>query len=282
METADTPLLLVQCKANQSLEDVSKAITNLLKIQSPHDFNIHISLPYSFMEPISKKFANEKMHIGAENLLDTDEGSFTGSIAGKMLKEAKAAFVLIGTAQDRTSHSATSNHLKNKVKSALENNVHPFVCIGETLQEHQDKTAKNILISQLKDCLEGLSEEELKNIHLVYNAEWISRTPWEAESPELQEAYNIFREVVITALQPIKFPPSQMLVAVPAYSEDISKLIQSLQAAPEPFIGYSLGILGLSSEFLKPITTMDALPNSESQKTEPLISDENSINNENN
>lgn len=253
IELPFSPLLLAQCKATQSLDDVSKEIATLLKIHSPRFFNIHISLPYSFMESISKKFAGEKICIGAETLLDVDEGSFTGSIAGKMVKEANAAFVLIGTVQDRTTHSAASNHLKNKVKIALENGIPPFICIGESLQEHQDKASKDILIAQLKDCLEGLSPEELKEIHLVYNAEWISRTPWEAQSPELHEAYQTFRDAVNEALQPVSLSHERMIVAVPGYSKDVATLIQSLQANPSPFAGYSLGILGLSSEFLHPL-----------------------------
>jgi triosephosphate isomerase len=252
LNSTNTPILLTQCKAYYSLEEISKAIDNLIEIQSTR-LNIHISLPYAFMEPMLKIFTNKGIHIGAEILLNADEGTFTASIVGKMLEASKATFALIGTSQDRTSHSSSPHHLTNKVKEALKAKVTPFICIGDTLQEHQDKVAKQVLTTQLKDCLDGISNEEIENIYIVYNAEWISRTPWEATSQNLQEAYQIFREVVNEYVEPESKVHDQLIVAVPAYSEDVSALIKSLQMASHAFSGYSVGLLGLSSAFLQPL-----------------------------
>lgn len=266
MTLANTPILLAQCKAYQSLEEITKAIENLIHIDSTRDFNVHISLPYSYIEPISKKFADKNIQVGAETLLDADEGSFTAPIVGKMIDEVKAKFVLIGTAQDRTSHSSGSHHLKNKIKATLRSQAKPFICVGETLQEHQDNLSKEVLTSQLRDCVEGFSPEELKKIHLVYNAEWISRTPWEATSPELHDAYKIFKEVVEETFTPGIITSDQLIIAVPAYAEEGSKLIESLQSSPNTFSGYSIGVLGLSSEFLQPLKlNKNSLPNPEGQ-----------------
>lgn len=249
----DRPILLAQCKAYQSLEDVSKIIDHLIKLYPPSDFHLHVSLPYSFIEPIQQKVQGADVKVGAEVLLDADEGSFTASNAGKMLEKTKAQFVLIGTTQDRTSHSITSHHLKNKVKAVLKTAVPPFVCIGETLHEHQDQKSKEILISQLKDTLEGVSAEELKPVHLVYNAEWICRTPWEAASPELHEAYKTFDDVVREVLGEGAIAQAQKIIAIPAYSKELPSLIHNLQSSLHVAGGYSLGILTLSSEFLQPL-----------------------------
>lgn len=266
MDTANLPIILAQCKAYQSLEEITTAIENLIKIQPPTHFNIHVSLPYSFIEPLSKKFESQQITFGAEVFLDADEGSFTTSIAGKLLEKLKAKFVLIGTAQDRNSHSPSSHHLKNKVKAALDAKIHPFVCIGETLHDHQDKISKDVLTTQLQDCLEGFSPEELHNIHIVYNAEWISRTPWEAASPELQDAYHVFHEVVKETLITNDQNHLQLILSVPAYSEELPQLITSLKTPDQQLAGYSLGILGLSSEFLQPLED-------KTQTRTPLVSD---------
>lgn len=258
METTHRPILLAQCKAYQSIDEISKAIENLLKTQSTNYFDIYISLPYSFIEPLSKKFEAENIVIGAETLLDTDEGSFTASIVGKMLKEAKAKFVLIGTDQDRTSPPSQSQHSKRKVKAALDANIPPFVCIGETFQEHQDKVAKDILKNQLKDSLEGFSSEELKDLYIVYNVEWIAQTPWEANSPELHEAYTTFKETVNDVLGAEAISSNQLMITVPAYSEELKILVQQLQENSDSPKNFSIGILALSSEFLQPLVPIPA------------------------
>lgn len=246
-------LLLAQCKAYHSLEDTSKEIENLLKIQAHEAFTIHVSLPYSFLGHLITTFNDKRLNLGAETLLDADEGCFTATISGKMALESKAQFVLIGTPQDRFFHSTGSHQLKNKLKSALENNIMPFICIGETLNEHQDRKAKEILKAQLKDSVEDISNEMLKKLYIVYNAEWISSAPWAATSSDLKEAYQTFREVVTETFEPGTISHEQLIVAVPAYSKDLHELINILKEIPDPFGGYSMGILGLSSEFLQPL-----------------------------
>lgn len=252
MDSPTPHILLAQCKAFHPLEEIAKEISSLLKIESINDFNIHISLPYSYMAPIKQQFPQENIHLGAEVFLNADEGCFTVSIAGRMVKEANGKFVLIGTPQDRTNISE-SHHLKEKLKAALEHKIIPFICVGESLQEHQDKNSKKIIIEQLKDCLEGIPPEALKDIFIVYNAEWISRTPWEADSFDLKEAYQSFREAVVEATAPQEISSQQLIVAVPGYSQDISQLIQTLNNSEQPFHGYSLGILGSSAEYLQPL-----------------------------
>lgn len=253
MDSIQTPILLVQCKAYQSLEEIIQAIETLLKIQAHQVMDVYVSLPYTFLKPIAEKFKNHNLRIGAEILLDADEGSFTEEIVGKILEVNQAKFALIGTPQDRFSHSANSNHLNTKVKAALKAHVQPFICIGETLEEHQDKIPKEILTIQLKECLENISSEDLKKIKIVYNAEWISRTPWEATNPQLIEAYKTFTEVAEEVLTSENMTKNQLILAVPAYSEDVSELVKFLKSPPHSFNGFSIGILGLSSEFLQPL-----------------------------
>lgn len=278
METLKSPLLMAQCKAYHSIEDISREIQSLLKIHSPKSLDIHISLPYSFIDPILNKFPANEFKVGAEIMLNTDKNSFTGSIAGKMLEEAKVKFTLIGTDQDRISHSANAGQLKNNVTTALHSNVQPYICIEETLQEFQDKASKEVLLLKLKTCLDGLTVEEMKNIFIIYNAEWISRTPWENSSPEIHAAYKIFREVVNEATGEGNISSSQLIVAIPAYSEDVSLLIKSLQEESDPFLGYSVGILGSSAEYLIPIAVKQTTATDQTSsdaKTLPVDSKDN-------
>lgn len=258
MNIENPSILLAQCKAYHPIDDISKEIEALLKIDSTKDFNIHISLPFSYIEPISQKFPSREFHLGAESLLSAEEGSFTVSVNGKLLQEANAKFVLIGTPEDRIFNNGP-HQLKNKIKAALDNHIQPFVCVNDTLQEYQEKESKQILIAQIKECLEGFSTDDLKKIFIVYNAEWISRTPWEAKSPELEEAYSTFKEALQEALGPDHFPSLQLIAAIPAFSQDAAQLVQSLKA--HSFIGYSVGILSESAEYLQPLVSKSSNEN---------------------
>ena len=253
MDTINAPILLAQCKAYHSLDDIIKEIESILKIHSSKTHRLYISLPYTYIEPISQKFPDNQLKAGAEIFPHADKESFTHSIAGKMLETVRAQFVLVGTPQDRAFN--TTENLKNKAKAVLENKIPLFICLNDTLQQFQDKTSSQTLLGQLKEITEGLSNDELKNAYIVYNAEWISSTPWEASSPELREAYSTFREVIKTAFEPGVINDAQLIVTIPAYSNDVSHIIAFLQKEQHPITGYSLGILGSSAEYLKPLFT---------------------------
>src|SRR5262249_21650689 len=66
----------------------------------------------------------------------------------------------------------------------------------------------------------------------------INLTPWEADHPELQDAYHIFNEALSESFPPEILPLLKVILAVPTYSPDLSILMKKL-----PADGYSLGVL---------------------------------------
>lgn len=238
MKPHNPPLLLAQFKAYHSLEETLKTIQTLITEQTASKLRLHFSVPYSFLEPLSKQLATGEALIGAEMMLNADSGAFTATVAGKMLTKAGAKFVLIGDIDERKTYAPTPGNIKNKILHALETGIMPIVCIGETLEQFHEGRSKEFLQTELVESLGELSAEQLRGLHILYDAPWINRKPWEAASEELQSAYHMVREAINEIFIDEVACEFKIIYAVPTFSDDLPELMKSLPAS-----GYSLGVL---------------------------------------
>ena len=63
--------------------------------------NIFLAVPFTSIASAAHYAKETNIVIGAQNMNDAREGAFTGEIAGLMLKEAGAAFVILGHSERR-------------------------------------------------------------------------------------------------------------------------------------------------------------------------------------
>ena len=101
MKNNQSPILLVRCKAYHTLEETQQNIEHFVSTQTISNANICFALPYTFVEPISAKLTDLPVTLGAETMLSADQGSFTETVAAKILKKVGAQFVLLES-EDRT------------------------------------------------------------------------------------------------------------------------------------------------------------------------------------
>lgn len=250
MEKPTKPLILAQCMAYHTLEETLKLCEVFIAKQTPAQADIYLSAPHSYIRPLSEKFGPAGIHVGAESMLSADDGSFSKSISGNMLKDIDAKFVLIGTAQERQFIKDKKLSLTNKALSALQAGITPFICVSETEIEYHDGKSKEVIMQQLNETTAGLSHEQQSNLHIFYDAAWMNKSPWSAESNVIQTACNTFYEAVSKAFDPAVLSTLNLIAPVPAFSYDLPKIIADLQTASHPFYGFSLGCVDSSAEFV--------------------------------
>jgi len=243
MSTAQKSIVLIQCKSYHPLEDTLHTCETYINAPSAANATLYVSAPYSYIEHFSEKFGPAGIIIGSEKMLSCDDKAFTAAISDKILTQANAKFVLIGTTEERKICQVNGLSLKNKIKTALKAGLSPFLCIGETWEEFEDGNSKKILAEQLKEAIDGLSPEELNNVYFVYEAPWIDSGMWNNNDEILNTAYNNFKEVVHEATDPTTHDTLHLIAAVPKNSLSLSDIIATIQKTPYSFAGLSLGIV---------------------------------------
>lgn len=158
--------------------------------------NIYLSVPFTSIASAAQYAKETNLIIGAQNMNDAREGAFTGEIAGLMLKEAGAAFVILGHSERRHIFGETDALIHKKVLRALQDDIQPILCIGETAKERTAKRTEEVLEKQLVSALDKVPEEDAKNLIIAYEPVWAIGTGKTATSKHIQEAHAFCRDVL--------------------------------------------------------------------------------------
>lgn len=163
-------IFVFQCEPYVSEKEIEELIS---KVQASPEFQKHafyLALPYTSLSQLSAKINTPQILFGAAGVNSIAEGAFTQKVAISLLKEAGAKFVMIGSSFYRHLYEETNATINLKLKAALEGGLIPVFCVGERKEQNDAEKLLEILKSQVKEGLDGLSSEQLKKIVFLYEA----------------------------------------------------------------------------------------------------------------
>lgn len=130
--------------------------------------------------------------IGAQNMHWEESGAYTGEVSAQMLKSIGVEYVIIGHSERRQYFNETDETVNKKIKAALNSGLKPIVCVGETLEERESGKAVELVTTQVRKALEGLTGSEIENIIIAYEPIWAIGTGKTATS---EDANNMIKEI---------------------------------------------------------------------------------------
>ena len=114
----------------------------------------------------------EQIHLGAQNMGWADEGQFSGEISPRMLREVGVELVMIGHSERRHILHETDEMENRKLHCALAHGLTPLLCIGETAEEKESGLTDEVLRTQLKRDLRGLTAAQAARLWIAYEPVW--------------------------------------------------------------------------------------------------------------
>ncbi len=136
------------------------------------------------------------IHVGAQNIHYEDNGAFTGEISASMLTECGCSFVIIGHSERREYFGETDSSVNKKIKKALEFDVVPVLCVGESLDQRKQDIHFDLVKNQVIAALEGISGDEALDVVIAYEPIWAIGTGETASKEQAQEMHAHIRNVV--------------------------------------------------------------------------------------
>ena len=188
-------------KMNMLPNEAISMITELApKVKDTKNESI-LCVPYTDLFYALLTAQNTNIKIGAQNMHWKEKGAYTGEISGQMLKSIGVEYVIIGHSERRQYFAETDETVNLQVKSALENNLKPIICVGETLEQREHGETEKIIESQIKLALKDLTKEQIRAIIIAYEPVWAigtgkTATPEEANNvikyirKQIKELYN--------------------------------------------------------------------------------------------
>ncbi|MEP7051138.1 MAG: triose-phosphate isomerase [Pseudomonadota bacterium] len=156
--------------------------------------DVVVSPPFTALAAVSAELHESGSHVevAAQNFYPKDSGAFTGEISAPMLKEAGAAWVIIGHSERRQYFGETDAQVGEKVAAAIAAGLKPIACIGETLAEREAGKTLEVCFRQLETIAAELNKKPGFGV-IAYEPVWAIGTGKVATNEQAQEVHAAIR-----------------------------------------------------------------------------------------
>ena len=124
-------------KLNLTVEEGIALVNGLAKAiaADPKSAQVEVAVCPTFLAlyPVAQAAKGTAVGVGGQNAYWEEKGAFTGEASASLLKNAGAAYVILGHSERRQYFGETDQSVKDKVAAAMAAGLKPIACIGETL-----------------------------------------------------------------------------------------------------------------------------------------------------
>lgn len=135
--------------------------------------------------------------VGTQNCSNQDNGAFTGEISCSSIKEMGAKFVIVGHSERRAYFLESDQLINQKVVKAIENQLIPVICIGETLDQRESNQTLDVVLGQLTKSLSGIELSSIDECIIAYEPVWAIGTGKTATAEQAEEVHKAIRARLI-------------------------------------------------------------------------------------
>jgi len=156
------------------------------------DAEILIAPPYTHLAGFVNA-VGDRVATAAQDLSQHVFGAYTGEVSAPMLKDLKVEYVIVGHSERRLYHNETDQKVNAKLKVALEHNLRPILCIGESEAERDAGKAEEVVLGQLKAGLVGIEFDNAEELVVAYEPVWAIGTGKTATAEDAEEMSALIR-----------------------------------------------------------------------------------------
>ena len=183
-------------KMNMLPNEAIKFIEELAPLVKDTQNEVVLCVPYTDLFYALLNVQETNIKIGAQNMHFEEKGAYTGEISAQMLKSINVEYVIIGHSERRQYFNETDETVNKKIKAAFVNGLKPIVCVGETLEQREAGTTIDVITTQTKLALDGLTDEQVANTIIAYEPIWAIGTGKTATSDDAQASIKAIRNKI--------------------------------------------------------------------------------------
>jgi triosephosphate isomerase len=157
---------------------------------------VMIAPAFTALSAVSAVLADSDIYMGAQNMFWASEGAFTGEISASMLTDVGCRHVIIGHSERRHLFGESDDLIARKVKAALDADLIPVLCVGETESERETKKTFSILDKQVESGLKDLIPEAGREPVIAYEPVWAIGTGKTAQPEQVGEVHSFLRDLI--------------------------------------------------------------------------------------
>ena len=183
-------------KMNKTPAEATALINEIKPLVADAKVDVIVGVPFIDLQAALDATKGTKIGVAAQNCHWEKSGAFTGEIAAEMLKEMGVGYVILGHSERRTYFGDTNESVQKRVRGALDAGLTVILCVGEYLEQREQGITGEIVATQVKVALGGVSAEELKRVIIAYEPVWAIGTGKTATAEQANEVCALIRDVV--------------------------------------------------------------------------------------
>lgn len=150
-----------------------------------------LCVPATLLSKAADVLESAPVKAGGQDCHPMEKGAHTGDVSAEMLKDAGAAFVIVGHSERRTDHAETDAIVNAKAQAAWRAGLVAVVCIGETHAEREAGRTLEVLSRQLAGSVPSDATHE--NSVIAYEPVWAIGTGLTPSADDVASAHAHIR-----------------------------------------------------------------------------------------
>ncbi|MDZ8117410.1 triose-phosphate isomerase [Pontiella agarivorans] len=184
-------------KMNKTVEEAIELANGVKReLADCTEVDVVLCPPFTAIKSVSDIVSETQIAVGSQNMSSEDEGAYTGEICHSMLKELFVRYVILGHSERREYYKETDEWINKKVIKALEKNLRPILCVGETLEDRESGSTEKVVEVQVREGLKNVAADAYTELVIAYEPVWAIGTGKVATAEQAQEVHAFIRATV--------------------------------------------------------------------------------------
>ena len=156
------------------------------------DRQLAVCVPFPYLAQARERLSGGAVLWGAQDVSEHASGAYTGEVSAAMLAEFGCRYALVGHSERRQHHAESDARVALKARAALEADVTPIVCVGETLAERDAGDTERVVTRPLAAVTGALGARIAKAV-VAYEPVWAIGTGRTATPEQAQAVHATLR-----------------------------------------------------------------------------------------
>ena len=191
-----TPIIAGNWKMNMTPAEAERLVVELIPLVKDAACDVVVCPPYVDLALVGKLLVGTNIKLGAQNIHWAPKGAFTGEISADMLLAMGVTHAIVGHSERRQYFGETDETVNKRAKAALDANITPIICVGETLEQREGGVTDTIVSKQTVAALAGFSAEEVARSVVAYEPIWAIGTGKTATNEDANTTIKVIRDAI--------------------------------------------------------------------------------------
>ena len=186
-------------KMNASKEFVDVLVEGVLSGMNGVESEVIVCAPFPYLSQVESLIDGSNLMLGAQNLNVNPKGAFTGEVSADMIKDFGARYVIVGHSERRCFYGETNDVVAEKTKAAIDADLTPILCVGESFEEKETGKTEAVVTEQLNSVISLIGIDAFDGVIIAYEPIWAIGTGLTATPEQAQSAHLFIRNLLASS-----------------------------------------------------------------------------------